>query len=300
MRNLVPILLIATISFSCKPRETNVITFAVGGAPSEVEFWEKIVEEFERESNIKVKILRQPTDTDLRRQGLVVPLSARKKDPDVFLMDIVWIPQFAASGYLENLSNLVKIDNFDIQNFFKYYEYKGIIYAFPVYIDGGLLYYRKDLLAKYRLAVPKTWEELAKTAIRIQEEEKKRNRDFYGFVFQGAQYEGLICTFVEFALSNNGSIALDSINTKENVEALKFMRDLIHAYFISPPNTYTEMKEEEVKIFFQQGNALFERNWPYAYALHQSEDSKIKGKVGIAPLPSFQGGRSVATEGDGT
>ena len=57
------------------------------------------------------------------------------------------------------------------------------------------------------------------------------------------------------------------------------------------------MKEEEVRLLFQRGQALFERNWPYAWALHQAEDSPVKGRVGLAPLPSFAGGESVSTLG---
>jgi len=67
------------------------------------------------------------------------------------------------------------------------------------------------------------------------------------------------------------------VDTARNREALRFMRDLIHEYGISPPNTYTEMKEKETRAFFQEGNALFERNWPYAWTLHQAPGSKVKG-----------------------
>ena len=75
------------------------------------------------------------------------------------------------------------------------------------------------------------------------------------------------------------------------------MFDVIHTYKISPPNTYTDLKEEQVRTFFQQGNALFERNWPYAWSLHQSQDSPVKDKVGIAALPHFPDGHSVSVLG---
>ena len=87
------------------------------------------------------------------------------------------------------------------------------------------------------------------------------------------------------------------LDNAANREAATFMRDLIHKYKISPPNTYTDMKEEEVRMVFQSGNALFERNWPYAYKLHQSENSPVKGKIGVALLPHFQNGKSVSTLG---
>lgn len=291
----------------CARKEKNIICFAVGGAPNEIELWEEIVKEFELQSGVKVKILRQPTDTDQRRQGLVVPLKSKKKDPDVFLMDVAWIAQFAASGWLEPFDSYVKEDNLNLEVFFSKVvnladKYNGELIALPVYVDGGLLYYRKDLLKKYGYdKPPQTWEELLKYSLKIQENERKFNPNFYGFVWQAAQYEGLICNFLEFAGSNNGGVVITNgkilLNSPQNRQALQFMCDLIHKYKISPPNTFTEMKEEEVRIFFQQGNALFERNWPYAWSLHQSKDSNIRDKVGIAPLPHFPGGRSVSALG---
>lgn len=290
----------------CAKKEEKFITFSVGGAPNEIEFWEKIIKEFEKEKNIKVNIIRQPTDTDQRRQGLVIPLKSKKDDPDVFLMDVAWIAQFSASGWLEEIDEYVKKGNLNLDVFFSKVlnladKYNGKLIALPVYIDGGMLYYRKDLLQKYGYDVPKTWSELVNYSLEIQKEIRKTNPNFYSFVWQGAQYEGLICNFLEYAGSNNGGIIFKDgkilINTKENIEAVKFMHNLINKYKISPPNTFTEMKEEEVRIFFQDGNALFERNWPYAYALHQSRDSKIKDKIGISPLPYFEGGESASTLG---
>ncbi|MFC1560093.1 ABC transporter substrate-binding protein [Candidatus Margulisiibacteriota bacterium] len=292
---------------SCAKKETGSLTFMVGGAPSEVEYWSDLIGEFEKDSGIKVRIIRQPTDSDQRRQGLVIPLEAGQSEPDVFLMDVIWIGQFAASDWLEPLDPYLTREGFSIEPFFKKIvdyadRYNKKLVALPVYVDGGLLYYRKDLLKKYGYALPpRTWKELLDYSLKIQEGERKENPDFYGFVWQGAQYEGLTCNFLEFAASNGGGIVdLNGrlkIDSPENIEALEFMSDLINKHKISPPNTYTEMREEQVRSFFQRGNALFERNWPYAWKLHEQEDSEVKGKVGIAPLPHFAGGKSVSALG---
>ncbi len=291
---------------SCAEKRTE-LTFMVGGAPNEVEYWERLMNEFEKRSGLDVRIIRQPTDSDQRRQGLVVALESRQGDPDVFLMDVVWIGQFAASGWLEPIGPLAEKTKFPTQPFFRRIIdhadlYQDTLFALPIYVDGGLLYYRKDLLAKYGYdAPPETWEELLEYSLEVQKGERLENPHFYGFVWQGAQYEGLVCTFLEFAASNDGAIAKDDrkiqLNTVQNTEALTFMRQLIHAYQVSPPNTFTEMKEEEVRNFFQRGNALFERNWPYAWKLHENEVSPVRGKVGIAPLPHFLGGESVSALG---
>jgi len=290
----------------CRGKE-EAITFAVGGAPNEIEFWETLVKEFTRQTGIKVNILRQPTDTDQRRQGLVISLKSRKADPDVFLMDVAWVAQFGASEWLEPLDDYIKNENINLDAFFNRVvnlvdRYKGGLIALPVYIDGGVLYYRKDLLRKYGYSEPpKTWGKLVDCALKVQKSMRNINPNFYGFLWQGAQYEGLVCNWIEFAASNGGGIILRDgkikLNLPSNIEAVQFMYDLIHTYKISPPNTFTEMKEEEVRMFFQKGDALFERNWPYAWALHQSEDSYVKGKVDIAPLPHFPSGKSVSTLG---
>jgi multiple sugar transport system substrate-binding protein len=283
------------------------LTFAVGGAPAELDFWQVLVKDFQQRTGIKVTLLRQPTDTDLRRQGLVTSLKSRQSNPDVFLMDVAWVAQFAASDWLEPLDQYMDKTQLRKGLFFEKVidssdTYAGKILALPVYVDGGLLYYRKDLLNEHGISEPpRTWQELVDYSVKIQNTQRTANPNFYGFVWQGAQYEGLVCNWLEVAGSNNGGIFIEDetikIRTEENIAAAQFMFDVIHTYKISPPNTYTDLKEEQVRIFFQQGNALFERNWPYAWSLHQSQDSPVKDKVAIAALPHFPNGRSVSVLG---
>lgn len=291
----------------CTSDSPDTVSFAVGGAPSEIAFWEKLVVQFTEETGIDVSLVRQPTDTDQRRQSLVTALRSKKRNPDVFLMDVAWVPQFAASGWLSPLSELISsLPNGAGPFFSRIIEqadtYNDTLIALPVYVDGGVLYYRTDLLDKYGIdAPPRTWAQLREYSLTVMEGERADNPRFYGFVWQGAQYEGLVCTFLEFAASNGGGLHLSdsmaAIDIEENREAVAFMRNSIHDWRISPPNTYTEMKEEEVRTFFQNGNALFERNWPYAWQLHQSAGSPVAGKTGVTLLPHFEGHASVSTLG---
>ncbi len=277
---------------ACEKRESQ-LTIAVGGAPEEIRYWSELIRRFEEREKVDVRILRQPVDTDLRRHGLLVALSAGEPDPDLFLMDIAWVGQFISSGWLEELKG-VDTSPF-MEEVLSVDRKDGKLYALPVYVDCGVLYYRKDLLEKYACGVPRTWEELLSCSLKVQRGEREENPDFYAFLWQGAQYEGLVCVFLEFSASAGGG--LERIHSFPNVKALTFMKDLIHLHRISPPNTYTEMKEEEVRIMFQNGNALFERNWPYAWKLHQSPDSPVRGRVGIAPLPAFKGGKRASCLG---
>jgi multiple sugar transport system substrate-binding protein len=300
------ILVVALMALSCN-RGENKLTLMLGGAPAEIDYWEEVLTGFTKDTGIPVELMRQPTDTDQRRQSLLVPLKAGERDPDVFLMDIVWIGQFAASDWLEPFDGFVARDNFSLSPFFPRIidladRFDGRLVALPVYIDAGLLYYRTDLLASYGFEnPPDTWGDLVDMAVTVQAGERPTNPNFWGFVWEGAQYEGLTCTFLEFALSNGGELVDQNgtlvLNRPENIEALTFMRDLIARFEVSPPNTYTEMKEEEVRTTFQSGNALFERNWPYAWGLHQASGSPVRDKVGIGLLPRFENGRHVSALG---
>ncbi len=297
--------IVLCLVWGCSGAPPENLSLAVGGAPAEIEVWEEVVRDFERATGVQVNLLRQPTDSNQRRQGLVVPLEARQSDPDVFLMDVAWLAQFAASGWLAPLNALIKQGRgrevFFAEVIALADRHQGSLLALPMNMDGGLLYYRRDLLTRFGFEEPpQTWAELVAQAAAVQAEMRFERPNFYGFVWQGAQYEGLVCTFLEFAGSGGGVIINDGqvrLNLPANVSALTFMRDLIWEHRLSPPNTYTEMKEEEVRSHFQRGDALFERNWPYAWALHQSPDSPVKGQVGLAPLPHFAGRSSVSTLG---
>ncbi|MGD8399623.1 MAG: ABC transporter substrate-binding protein [Bacillota bacterium] len=284
-------------------RRQPKLSFMVGGASNEIAYLEELIAEFEAKHEIQVKLIRQSSDTEQRKQSLLVSLRGRSKDPDVMLVDVAWMGQFASSDWLEPLDSYAITTGPFFQNIIKMADtYSGKLIGVPLYVDAGLLYYRQDLLDKYGYqAPPRTWPELVRMAQIVQAGERPANPDFWGFVWQGAQYEGLICNALEYFVSTGGGFMDQdgqfTINNVNNVKALSLMNDLIHKNKISPPNTFTEMKEEEARTMFQNGNALFERNWPYAWSLHNAADSAIKGRVRIAVLPHFIGFPPAATLG---
>jgi len=294
------VFLLCVLSPCCEGGEPGRVVFSVGGAPNELDAWEELVKDFEKESGVSVELLRQPSDSAQQRQGLIVSLNGKLRNPDVFLMDVAWVGLFAHSEWLEPLRNIDPSPYFervieDVDTF------RGELIALPVYMDGGLLYFRRDLLDAYEVGdFPSTWEELVSVSSKVQAKKREVEPGFYGFVWQGAQYEGLVCNFLEFAGSQGGFLFRDAqviLDTAENRRALHLMHDLIWKHGISPPNTYTEMREEQARTYFQEGQALFERNWPYAWKLHQADGSRVKGRVDIAPLPAPATGKSMSTLG---
>src|SRR5207249_4636746 len=135
---------------------------------------------------------------------------------------------------------------------------------------------------------PTTWQELTETAKVVQDGERKAGNDkIYGIVFQGRAYEGPTCNALEWVDSFGGGTIVDgqgkvTINNPKAIAAIKLAASWIKNIV---PEGVLNYAEEEARGAFQSGNAVFMRNWPYAWALSQAPDSPTKGKVGVMALP---------------
>jgi multiple sugar transport system substrate-binding protein len=276
----------------------TVIVFKHGKIAGDPAPLRELLDRFEAENpGIRVKDETLPASSDEQHQFYVINLEGKSADFDVFSMDVIWVPEFARAGWLNDMSSVLPVAEHD--EFFpgpmKAVTWQGRPFAVPWYIDAGVLYYRRDLLDKYGLAPPRTWQELVEIARHVT----ARENDLYGFIWQGKQYEGLVCNTLEYLWGNGGDVLRDGkvvIDSPENVTALGFMRDLITRYKVSPPLVTTAV-EESTRHIFGNGRALFMRNWPYAWNIFAQQSSPVRGKVGVAPLPAFPGGKSASTLG---
>ena len=253
------------------------------------------IERFEElHPGIQVEIQRTPDDATQRHQLYVQWLNARADDPDILQLDVVWTPEFAAAGWI------LPLDRFDPpkDTFFPATVdaniWRGELYALPWFVDVGMLYWRTDLLDH----PPETMQELVTLAQRGMDSGSGVAR---GIVWQGARYEGLVTTFLEYLggfggriLTEDGRVTVDS---PEAIRALEFMRNQIYQYDIAPEEVLT-WHEEEARFAFQNGTVVFMRNWPYAYALLSDADgSRVAGRFAVAPMPAAPGGQRTAALG---
>lgn len=272
------------VTTSASAVEVSISCSALG---KEYEICKQGVDAWAKKTGNTVKIVSTPNSATERLALYQQLLAAGAGDIDVFQIDVVW------TGILgQHLQDLTaKAQNSIGQHLPAMVEtsrINGKLMAMPWFADAGLLYYRQDLLDKYKRPVPQTWADLTETARMIQEGERKEGKgDFWGYVWQGRAYEGLTTNALEWIASYNGGTIVDekgeiTIDNPKAAEALKTAAGWVGSVTPEGVLNYTE---EESRGVFQAGNAAFMRNWPYAWALAQGADSTIKGKVGIAPLP---------------
>ena len=241
-----------------------------------------------------------PASSDEQHLFYATQLEAGATDFDVFTLDVIWVPEFRRAGWLRELTPYLGPQG--LTDFFsgpsQAATYQGRVYTVPWFVDAGVLYYRKDLLDKYKLSPPQTFAELTRAAHLILQREN--NPRLTGFVWQGKQYEGLVCVALEVirayggeVLDERGAPLLTDPATVAGVEAL---RAFIMPERVSPP-WVTTADEETARHVFSQGEAVFMRNWPYAWALLNAEDSPVHGQVGVAALPGSDGHPGVPTLG---
>jgi len=269
--------------------QAATVTIACGAVGAEFELCKKHAEKWAQQTKNKVELFQSPNLTN-DRLGLFQQIFAAKSDQiDVIQIDVIWpgllgkhfvdLNQYVSKSTVDKHFKSIVDNNTDAQ---------GRLLALPFFTDAGLLYYRKDLLEKYNQPVPSTWEELKKTATLIVKNEKKNNPRLLGFVWQGKAYEGLTCDALEWIDSYGGGTIIDgktgqvTINNPKAVKALNMAASWVGT--ISPKGVLN-YDEEASRGVFQSGNAVFMRNWPYAWPLGNSKNSPIKGKFAVAPLP---------------
>ncbi len=278
------------------------LTVAAGAVGQEFELSKQAADAYMKmHPNINVVILETP-DLTTDRLGLYLQyFEAQSSEVDIYQIDVIWPGDIAE--HLVDLNQYkgasVAADHFPaiIEN----NTVDGKLVAMPWFTDAGLLYYRADLLKKYGYAEPpKTWADLEKIAKKVQDGERASgNQDFWGYVWQGNSYEGLTCDALEWVVSNGGGniVEPDGTITINNAKAAAALDEAASWVGTISPDGVIGFGEEDARNMFQAGNAMFMRNWPYAYSLGNSADSAIKGKFDVVPLPAGDSGRGAASLG---
>ena len=289
----------ASVSASGAFAQVN-ISISCGAVGQELELCREGAEAWAAETGNTVTVVSTPNSATERLALYQQLLAAGARDIDVFQIDVIW-PGILQSHFIDLAPFSDGAEDAHFPAIVENNTVDGRLVAMPWYTDAGVLYYRADLLEAHGFEAPGTWQEMTEIAEAVMEAERGNgNSGMWGLVFQGRAYEGLTCNALEWIHSFNGGEIVDgdgeiTVNNLQAADALTLAASWIGTI---APEGVLNYAEEEARGVFQSGNAVFMRNWPYAWALAQSDDSPIRGNVGVVALPQGgEDGRNTGTLG---
>jgi trehalose/maltose transport system substrate-binding protein len=234
-----------------------------------------------------VTLIPLPDESDDQLAQLVANLQSKSSLYDVMSLDVIWIAEFAANGWISPLNS----KSFPLGELLRpavaTTMYQGRMYAAPFTSNADLLYYRKDILAGR--PPPRTWAQLAYLAKSLAP-----RHGMAGYAGQLAAYEGLTVNFAETVQSAGGSILSPggtrvTLNSAPAREGLSFLADGLRQGWI--PRAALNWDEATSQQAFEAGKLLFLNNWPYVYgeANAAGPGNKVAGKFGVTALPGPDG-----------
>ena len=264
--------------------------FSAGMVQAHLDEWN------EQNPDEQVTLIELSESADQQRQSLINNAQTQSDAYDVISVDVVWVAEFAANQWVLELP-IDDLKNDDIiQPVWDAGCYMDRLFAMPYVTDAPLMYYRKDFLAEAGVTeVPTTWDGIksAVDAVRAL----PGHESIGGFGGQFAKYEGLTCCAAEFIHTAGGDFFDDQnqviVNSPESVKGLQNLMDGFKDGYI--PGDAREWKEEDSRNAFEDGNLVFQRQWPFQYA--NNLENLGEDKFGVAALPSIDGKSYVPTLG---
>ncbi len=289
-------LLLASLLSACrKPSQPVTITYldAEGqGVPGDHRMISDVLQEFTRETGIRVNDLSTPEDNGSKLDLAMDLLRSDASTPDVYSVDTIWAGTMGE--YLVDLQPYFapEIASED-RDLIESYMVQGKLVAMPYNPNVEVLVYRTDLLTEYGYKnPPRTWDELEKMAVRIQAGERaKGKKDFWGFVWAGAitsESEALIGEGLEWQAAEGGGhiIEPDGKISVNNPNVIRAWERAAHwVGWISPPSVVSYTTTDGENKFWDSGTAAFEMEWSFAYEVGQA-DKQFSNKAGVTSVPA--------------
>jgi multiple sugar transport system substrate-binding protein len=265
-----------------------------GTIQDQIDIWNKM------HPDQKVTFVELPEDADAQRQQMVQNAEAQSSAYTVLSLDVVWTSEFAANQWIEPLpQSEFPMDDY-LQPAVETGMYRGQLYAAPNNGDGGMLYYRTDLLQKAGFSEPpQTWAEMQAQCAKILKLPEAKGMSCYAGQFD--KYEGLTVNFAEAINSAGGEVVDEQGNPQlDTAAAQRGLETLVQGFQSGMiPQEALTYQEEEGRLAFQQGKLVFHRQWPYQYELANATDgsSKVAGDFDVAPLPGIGTTQGVSSLG---
>ncbi|MGW4738727.1 ABC transporter substrate-binding protein [Nocardia xishanensis] len=288
-------LLTATFTSACSsdnggsPTSQNLtgrgpITYVEGKDTTETGVVKQLIERWNASHpDEQVTFKEQSNDASQQYDDLVEHMRSKQSTYDVVALDVPWTAEFAAKGWIQPLKDSFAIDTSTLLSPpVASATYNNTLYAAPRNTNGGLLFYRKDLVPN----PPKTWGEM------LGQCQVARDNNIGCYAGQFAPYEGLTVNTSEVINGFGGTFvgADGKTPTVDSPQARAGLNTLVTAYNNGDiPKEAITFKEPESANAFTQGKLMFLRAWPSTFGDAGAESSQVKDKFAVAPLPGENG-----------
>jgi multiple sugar transport system substrate-binding protein len=296
------LLLCAALAGHSAWADTKLRVFS-GGQNQRPDLMRKLFDKYQAQNpGVTIELETGGATSELQRQYLSTVLNAKDSAIDIYMIDIVNPAQYFNAGWLEPLDSYIPGGVSALKPYLPVYAQadvvNGKLAAMPAFSDAMFMYYRKDLLDKYGIKEPHTWDELAAASKKVLDAEK--NPNLQGLSIQGAPIEGAVCTFLLPYWSQgkqfndaSGKLTLDK---DAAVKGLNMWLNLVDTGVMK--KNIAEVTTPVTVNEFKAGQVLFAINWGFAWDVFKdAPDSQVKGKVGVMPLPAMTGGKSATCVG---
>jgi len=274
---------------------------------------ERAVKEWNDEYPEKKVVLDQLIIGYPQLRNKLITACGAGRPPDISILDSVWLSEFSQAGHLAALDEVdPQWYKEDYQgDFFPVFQRgdtgKEHLWGVRTQTDMAVLWYRRDWFSSEKLEPPDTWDELIKIGKYFQD---RNVRSRYGCsqfplalpLGQKAR-ETLVYQLLPLFWSNgggvfqNGTLILDS---KQNIETLKFLRDLVQVHEIASPEAIAFEWNRAMKLL-GTGRAAMAFGGTYEKRMIQEvsgwDDAEFLRHVGYTLIPSGPGGKRSTTAG---
>ncbi|MDB5567720.1 MAG: Inositol transport system sugarbinding protein [Tardiphaga sp.] len=266
---------------------------------------QKYASEFTELTGIKVESEVIPEQQ--QRQKAVIELTSGKPSFDVVHVSYhVQKRQFEKAGWLADLTGFMKdpnltapdlrVDDFSAGGLQFAQNEKGEMHSLPWSVDYFILYYNKEMFAKKGIAVPKTFDEMADAAEKLNDPAN----GIYGFTGRGLRNANMTL-WTNFFLNYGGEFldAKGNIQTDgpEAIEATKMYQRLLTK--TAPPGVAGFNWMESMATLTQGRAAMWIDGVGWAPPIEDPNASRVVGKIGYTVVPAGPKGQYSAAYGDG-
>jgi len=265
---------------------------------------QELLPQFEEATGINVEWETLPYENARERE--VLDFTAAAAEFDVVLIDVVWVGEFAASGWLTPLETFyndpaLADPNLNLEGFFpvlldSFGTWDEVVYGLPFDNYSGLLYYNRCMLEDAGLdGPPQTWTQL------LEEYGPALTQgDQYAFALQSRRGETQSADSFMRVLWPFGGSLIDpetfepNLTSEASLAGLQFRQDLMQ---YMPPGI-VDFDHSEAVNALAQGRVAMITEWSSFYTtLSDPEQSTITDCLGVTTEPEGPAGLKPALGG---